>query len=268
MILISNSYQSNLSRLSSSYQIIDRIPLSSDAIASNNQYLLLHQNSNLYLIDENLFKIQKRKWPNDWIRDMCWSQILNCFFIITINNVYLVEVNSLSIKHIQIIQGRFWQSCTCSNTSLYLSKDTYNSSIEEFSLKPSIEFIKHCERTEMKDQKQRIDSIEYNNGTLALIINDQSKQEIFIELRSIINFDRLWLYRFHIEYSERKMQCCLFNYDAWIVVDWGTSSIFHITNDGNLKEMIKYKFQIRYINLFGTDKLVISTNDSIHFHKL
>jgi hypothetical protein len=267
-INISNSYQSDLSKLSSPYQIMDRVPLSSDAIASNNQHLLLHQNSNLYLIDENLFIIQETKWPNDWIRDMCWSQILNCFFIITINNVYLVEEKTLLIKHIQTIEGKFWQSCTCSDTSLYLSKDKWNSSIDEFSLKPSIEFIKHCERTEVRNNKQRIDSIEYNNGTIALVINDQTKQEIFIELRSIKNFDQLWLCRLSIEYSERKMQCCLLSYDIWMVVDWESSSIFHLTNNGNLKQIIKYKFPIRYINLFGKNKLIISTNDSIHFHKL
>jgi len=267
-INISNPYQSDLSKLSSPDQIIDRTPLSSDAIASNNQCLLVHQNSNLYLIDENLFVIQEKNWTNDWIRDMCWSQILNCFFIITINNVYLVEENTLSIKSIKTIQGKFWQSCTWSDTSLYLSKDTWNSSIDEFSLKPSIKFIKHCERTESRDNKQRIDSIEYNNGTLALVINDKSKQEIFIELRSIKTFDRLWLCPFCVDYSERKMQCCLFRHDAWIVADWESSSLFHINKDGILKKIIKYQFQIHYIKLFGTNKLIISTNDSIHFHKL
>jgi hypothetical protein len=228
----------------------------------------MHQNSNLYLIDQNLIVIHETKWPNNWIRDMCWSQILNSFFLITSDYIYLVEQNTLSIKLIKTIEGRFWQSCTCSNTSLYLSKDIWNSSIEEFCLKPSIEFIKHCERIEAKDQKQRIDHIECNNDTMALVINDQTKEEIFIELRSIKNFDRLWFCRFFIDYSERKIQCCLFNYNTWIVADWGTSSLFHITENGNVKEIIKYKYQIRDIHLFGTNKFVISTDDRIHFHKL
>lgn len=267
-INISNPIEFDLSKISSPYQIIDRQPLSSDAVTSNNQYLLLHQNSSLYLIDENLCIIQDKKWPYDWIKDMSWSQILNSFFILTTNNIYLVEQNSVSIKHIQTIQGKHWQSCTCSDTSLYLSKDSWNSSIEEFSLKPSIELIKQRERIESKNEKQRIDSMKYNNETLVLTINDRSKKEIFIELRSTTTFDRLWLYRLSTEYSERKMQCCLFSYNTWMIADWETSSLYHITNNGNLKKLIKYKHHIHYINLFGKNKFVISSNDSIHFHRL
>jgi hypothetical protein len=199
---------------------------------------------------------------------MCWSKILNSFFLITFDDIYLVEQDTFKIEHIKTIQGRFWQSCTCSNTCLYLSKDTWNSSIEEYCLIPSIKFNKYYERLETKIPKQRIDSIEYNNETLALVINDQSKQDIFIELRSIITFNRLWLCRFSIEYSERKLQCCSLTCQSWMVVDWGTSSIFHLTENGNIKELIKYKDKIHYIHLFGTNKLIISTNDSINFHCL
>jgi hypothetical protein len=43
------------------------------------------------------------------------------------------------------------------------------------------------------------------------------------------------------------------------------SSIFHITENGNIKEIIKYKHKI---HLFEMNKLIISTNDSINFHHL
>jgi hypothetical protein len=265
---IPDPYQSNLSTLSPPYEIIERVPLSSDAMASNSQYLLSHQNSSLFLIDKFLCIIGEKKWPYDWIRDMCWSQVLNSFFIITSSNVYLVDGDSLAIEHLKSIKGKFWQSCTCSDTSLYLSKDTWNSAIDEFDLKSSLKFVKHCSRIEVMKFKQRIDSIEYSNETLALAINDQSTEGFCLELRSTGTFDLLWSCRLDIDYSQRKIQCCLINQDTWMVADWGTSSLFYITKDGKLKNRIEYKYELHHVNLFGTNKLVISTNDSIHFHKL
>ena len=248
------------------YEIIDRLPLTSDAICSNNQYLLIHQSSRLYFLDKNLSIINESLWPYHCIRDICWSDALNSFILLTSDDVYLVEQEKFSIERIQTIEGQSWQSCTCSKTCLYLSKDSWNSSIEEFSLIPSIKFL---QRFETGDKKQRIDSIEYNNETLALVINDQAKRDIFIELRSLKTFDRLWLCRFSIEYSERKLQCCLMMCNAWMVADWGSSSIFHLTENGKIKETIKSKNEIRYIHLFGTpNKLIISTNNSINFHCL
>jgi len=264
----SNLYQSHLSRLSSPYRIIERTPLSSNAMASNNQYLLLHQNSNLYLMDGNLSVIRQNTWLNDWIQDMCWSHVLNCFFIITLDKVYQIDVDTLSIKYLNTIEGRFWQSCTCSDTSLYLSKDLWNSSIDEFNLKSSIRFVKNHKTARTIDHKQRIDSIEYSDGNLALAINDQSKKEIFIELRSITNFDRLWLCRLSTEYSERKIQCALGNYHTWLVSDWGSSSLISITKDGKVEKTIEYEYEVRYVNIFSTNTLVISTGHSINFHKL
>lgn len=265
---ISDPHESDLSILSSPYEIIERVPLSSDAIASNHRGLLLHQNSRLYLLDKFLNIIREEKWRYDWIRDMCWSQVLNCFFVITSSNVYLVDGDNLSIEHVKTIKGRFWQSCTCSNTCLYLSKDTWDSAIDEFNLKSSVEFVKRCPRIEVINIKQRIDSIEYSNDTLALAINDQSAQGFFLELRSTINFDLIWLCPIDVEYTHRKIQCCLINHDTWIVADWGTSSLLYITKDGTVKNRIQYQYQLRYIKLFDENKLVITTNNSINFHKL
>ncbi|CAF0732274.1 unnamed protein product [Adineta steineri] len=262
--LIDVNIITDLSKLSTPYQTIQRIPLCSNAMASNNQYLLIHQNSKLYLIDENLFIIRQNHWFYDQIQDMCWSKILNCFFIITLHDIYQVEINTLLVKQINTTEKNFWQSCTCSDTSLYLS----NESIIEFNLKPSIQYVKSYKRNETIDHKQRIDSIEYNNGKLILAINDQSKQEIFIELRLLTTFDCLWLCQLNIEYSERKIQCCLYNYDTWLIADWGNSSLIYLTKDGKIKNSVEYQNEIHYINQFGSNKVVISTDHSIHFHKL
>jgi hypothetical protein len=63
-------------------------------------------------------------------------------------------------------------------------------------------------------------------------------KKFFIKLRSLTTFDRLWLRGFSIEYTERKLQCCLTNWNVRMVADWGSSSILHITENGNIKEII------------------------------
>ncbi|UJR34122.1 hypothetical protein I4U23_021529 [Adineta vaga] len=260
---------SNLSKFSIPYENIPRFPLSSDAITTNSQHLLIHQKSNLYLLDENLALILEQNWPYDRIQDMCWSEVLNCFFIITSNCIYQVDGMTLSIKYIETIEGRLWQSCTCSETSLYLSKNLWNSSIEEFNLQSLIKSIEIHQINENNDHKQRIDSLKYQNCKLALGINDKTKQELLIDVRSTITFDCIWFYRLKTDYSERKIQCCLFNSNTWIIADWGYSSLYHLINDGKLKNIFQYEHEICYIHFFQKlNHMIISTKHSINFHRL
>ncbi|CAF1577112.1 unnamed protein product [Adineta ricciae] len=263
-----NFYRPNLFTFAHPYANIQRYPISSDAIAANNQHFLIQHRSSLYLIDENLSEICRQNWPHDRIRDMCWSKILNCFFILTWDHVYQIDGTNLSIQRIETIEGRSWQSCTCSQTSLYLSRDLWNSTVEEFNLEPSITLFQVHQTTDTKDQKQRIDSLEYQHDRLALAINDETRQEFFIEVRSTISFDRIWIYRLQTDYSERKIQCCIYNHNAWLVADWGSSSLYHLTSDGKTKNVSKYEDEICYIHCFKPNQLIISTKHSFNIHRL
>lgn len=259
----------DLTGLTCAYQKIARVPFSSDAFIHNDEYLLLHQNSNLYLINEKGFVKQQKKWPHGWIRSMCWSQTLKSFFLLTFDEIYLVKHDSLKMKHLKSIKDKSWQCCTCSDTSLYLTKDSINSTIDEYSFKPSIKLINHYERMEMKDeQQQRIDSMEYYNETLLLAINDQLNKEIFLELRSIPTFDRLWKCQLLMTYIDRKIQCTSLGYQGWMVMDPESSSLSRVTEEGTLADVINYNEKIYYINFFGLNTMVVSTQESINFHQL
>ena len=253
----------------SPYQKIPRLPFTSDVLASNDQYLLMHQNSNLYFINEHLFVINQNRWPHGWIRDMSWSQTLKAFFLLTSDQIYLVTENTLQIEHLKSLEDRSWQCCTCSDTCFYLTKDSCNSTINQYSLKPSIKFIKHYQRLETNDEKQRIDSMKYHNQMLALVINDQLKKEIFLELRSMPTFDRLWTCQLSMEYTGRKMHCCYLAYQGWIVMDVESSFFFHINEeDGNVVDVIKSKDKTHYINFFGIRTMVIVNDESVNFYRL
>jgi len=66
---------------------------SSSAIASNERYLLMHQFPYLSLINQDSKITKLNLWSYGWIRDMCWSKILQCFIVITTNNIYFVNEN-------------------------------------------------------------------------------------------------------------------------------------------------------------------------------
>jgi hypothetical protein len=89
-----------------------------------------------------------------------------------------------------------------------------------------------------------------------------------IELRLATTFDRLWSIDLDIDYDSRAIRCCLLNHDEWLVVDWNTSNLFHISNEGKLKLTCDYNPSPSCATMFGANILVISTADGINLHKL
>ena len=232
------------------------------ALAANDRFLLAYIDEYICLIDENLSIIRKNKETD--IDDMCWSPILQGFLAIIRRNVYSIDQNTLAIKPIAEIQeGDYWK-CGCSNKSLYLSRNAWDSTLLEFNLLPSIQLVKLWKTT---DQGQRIDAIVYNNETLALTINDQFNQERLLELRSSKTFSRLWSVRLDVVYYSTVVRCCSLPHNEWLLGDWRSSSLFHITNEGKVKQTFTYSPTAYNITLFRSNILVIVTDENINFHR-
>ncbi|CAF1087828.1 unnamed protein product [Rotaria sp. Silwood1] len=263
-----NKHQFNLLALTSPYQTLKRSGISTNTLTSNDRFLLVHIDSNLCLINKELSIVKRKEWIYDRIEDMCWSSTLYCFVIITLNSIFLFNENTMQIESVENLSTHHWWSCACSNKSLYLSKHAFDSTIFQYSLIPSIQFVKQWHTVDTSKQKQRIDTIIYNNKTLCLMINDQTDQLKFIELRSSDTFNILWSLRLDLNYNNNAIGGCLFTHDEWLVVDWDTSCIFHIVNDGILKENAIYDFVPYNVNLFNSNILVVLTKGGIHFYKV
>lgn len=261
-----HSSETNRPQISSRFDTLARIPLSSEAMTSNNDSLLIHQNSNLYLYDDKFKILKTHPWSYDYIKDMCWSSNLNSFLLLTSEQIYSVKHDLSEIKQLSSIEGRCWQSCTCSETSLFLTKDHWQTSIEEYSLQSSIKHKKTHQQLTNQTNKQRIDYLEYHEETLALILNDQTNKKIVFELRSIRNFDCLWSYEYDSGYSERKLVCCSFRLHSWIVIDWQNALIIHLSNNGQCQQIIRYHSHMNFIHFFAQKYLIFSTNSSLHVH--
>jgi hypothetical protein len=264
----SETHQFDLSNLPPLYWKIKRLSIKSNSLASSDRFLLVHNGSNLCLIDQNLSVMKQKEWNYDLVSDMCWSSALGKFFVITKQNVLLVDENTMSIEQVQQIEGKNWTICGCSNQSLYLSRNAWDSSLLEFSLLPTIRFVKLWKATDRSQQEQRIDAIVYSHGTLALVINDRSSQKKLMELRSLETFATLWSIQLDVSYNDCIVRCCLLSHEEWLLADWRTSHLFRITNEGKVKEKSRYTSNPYNINLFGSNILTILTDDDINFHKL
>ena len=238
-------------------------------LACNNRYLLIHQEPNLCLVDRDANIIKQNSWIYGTIYDMCWSSTLNRFIVINGSDVFLVDEDNMSIENIQTLQKCKWLSCTTSETSLFLSTKVWGSSIMEFSLQPTIELVKQWQSPDTCTRDEVINSIVYNNGTLAMMIKNPSEKTIHIEMRSSATLDRIWSVRLNIAYSQNiRTRCCLLTHNEWLVVDRNTSRIFHISKDGKVKSSSAYNPPPFCATIFDQDLIAISTARGVNLHTL
>jgi hypothetical protein len=181
-------YELDLSKLLTPFKTLNCTDQSWPAMINNDRFLLIDQYPNLILFNQDLKMIKQVSWSYGFIRNMCWSSILSSFIII--NNekeVFLVKENSLLIERLETIIEQYWWSCTCSDTSLFLTNTTMGTNIFQFNLLSSFKLIKQWKPPISCKQYEYIDDITYNNGTLALIVKVSSNNTVHLELRSSNN---------------------------------------------------------------------------------
>ncbi|UJR32859.1 hypothetical protein I4U23_020320 [Adineta vaga] len=258
----------DVSSLTPIYKSIDYPRQGIYPIASNNQYLLIHREPYLCLLDRHVKIIKQVAWNHGQIFDMCWSAALSKFFLITLNQIYIFDVTDLTIEQIDTTQKLRWLSCTCSESSLFLSTNENGSSICEFNLLNSLQAAKRWDSPDTCSNDERIHDMIYNKGSLFLLIENSATGRIRAELRSSTRFDRLWAVQLDINYQGKVFSCCLLNYDQWLIVDGNTSRLFQLTMDGKIKSTNQYNPIPCCASLFGTDLLAISTFQGITLHRV
>ena len=233
----------DITTLSSPFQNIDCSNENYPVMASSNRFLLLDQNPNLCLFDRELTLIKQIPWERDRIPDMCWSSVLNSFIMITDKDgVFLINKDMTLIESIQTIEKEKWLSCTCSDASLFLTTNTWDSDIYEFHLSSPFNLIQQWDPRNSCENEEGIQNIAYSNETLALTIKNKSTKTITIELVSSTTLDRLWSLPLDLTHNngQRIYRVCLLRCDEWLVIDHQITRLFHISKDGKLKFTRKY----------------------------
>jgi hypothetical protein len=174
-----------------------------------------------------------------------------------------------SVEPIQTIEQNDWLTCTCSDTSLFLTTKGAAASIFEFNLFSSFGLIKQWNAPKSCNYNERISNINYNNGKLALLLMHNSNHKIHMELRSSTTLDRLWCLRLDIMFTFARInRVCFIKYNEWLVIDHNSSQLFHISKDGKLKVIQKYDAKPENAILFGSDILAIRTTNCVNFYKV
>ncbi len=259
----------DLSALSPAYRTIVRPQGSCRALASNGRLLLIHQAPNLCFLNTELTKVKQVLWPYDVIGDMCWSSTLNRFIVISKENFFLVDENTMSIESVQAIAKQRWLSGTCFNDELFLSTGGWGSFIVEVRLSPSITVVKEWRSPITCATDESIDDMVCNDGILALVIRNGVEQSMRMELRSCKTLDRLWSVLLDIKYDkDTAFRFCSLDCNGWLVADYNAGRLLHITRDGKMNQTITYKAIPLRIAKFTSNMLDISTETGLSFHKI
>jgi hypothetical protein len=259
----------DLSKLFPVYRTFSSPVGSYAALDSSDQFLLIHQEPNLCLIDKEINIVKQVLWAHGNIMNMCWSSTLGRFIIIAEDNIFLVDERTMSIEAMKINDKRKWSTGTCSDTFLFLSTYVWGSSIIQLSLIPSVTIFKEWKSPITCTQDECISGMAYKKKMCAIVIVNNVQKSVRIELRSSETLDRIWSLPLNIILNQDfAFRCCSLNCSEWLVTDYETKRLLHITKDGKLKTTIPYSELPWCARMFGSDMLFVSTEKGINLHKI
>ncbi|CAF3033550.1 unnamed protein product [Rotaria sp. Silwood2] len=262
-------HELDLSTLWPIYRTIDSPKGSCGSLTGNDRYLLKHQEPNLCLFDREMNIVKQTLWPYGAIHDMCWSSTLDRFIVLGKKDIFLINEHTMSIDNVHTIEERDWGSCTCSDTVLFASKIERASSVMEFTLLPTIELIREWKYPHTCNRDEFIADTVYNNGNLALMVMKKSEKSVRIELRYANTFDRIWSFQTDIRWIQNKVfRCCSLTCNEWLIVDYHTGRLLHITKDGEIKNTIQYYPTPYRAILLNLNNLAVSTMNDVRLHTI
>jgi hypothetical protein len=167
------------------YRTIKIADKSSTSMACNEKHLLIEQKPNLCLLDRKLAVVKQIPWAYDHV-DMCWSSTRSQFILVTDQAIFTLDDNTMMLEQCQIPfqNDRDWSCGACSDTALYLSTSDISASLYEYTLRPSIEFVKEWQVFVLCPIYEFILTFTYANEKLALIISNTDTFQMRFDLRS------------------------------------------------------------------------------------
>ncbi|CAF3318505.1 unnamed protein product [Rotaria socialis] len=262
-------HELDLSTLSPAYKTINRPEKSFISLAANDQHLLIHQDPNLCFYDLEMNLVKQTLWSHGEFWEMCWSKAIQKFIILGVNSIFLLDEDTMSIDNVYTIEGRTWLSCTCSDRVFYASTHESGASIMEFTLSPSIEFIKEWKHPITCTKDEIIYDMAHKNENLAVLVGNRSDQSLRIELRYVETLDCIWTLDLRI----KRVQNLVFRFspltcNEWLVVDYQNGKLIQISRDGKLKISIQYHTVPRRAILFDMNKLLVSAENTVYVHTI
>ncbi|CAF2455499.1 unnamed protein product [Rotaria sp. Silwood2] len=101
-------HELDLSILSPVYKTIHHPDGSFRSVTKSYQHLLIHQHPNLCLFNRELSIVKQTLWPYGAISDMCWSSTSDRFIVLEVNNMFLINEDTMSIHNVYTIKEQKW----------------------------------------------------------------------------------------------------------------------------------------------------------------
>ncbi|CAF2107438.1 unnamed protein product [Rotaria magnacalcarata] len=236
------------------------------SIGSNERHLLVErEGKHLCLLDRNFTIVSEIPFYHGVIHSICWSSVIHRFIIVTFKQIFIFDDETMVLSECSISANTDWWRSTCSDDVLFLSTAEWGSSIHEFDLRESFQFIKtwHTPATCAIDEV--ICDIKYSNGFLAIPIFNRHTDESRLDLRSSKTLDCIWSIHIH-----GRCRCCAVNGDQWLVIDHDDCRFLHISADGQLLKTDKYDHHQRLEDVATWDEniIVVLTKKSINLHEV
>ncbi|CAF2855576.1 unnamed protein product [Rotaria sp. Silwood2] len=260
--------QQNLFPFQRPYRTIKIKDKSSVSIACNDKHIILKQEPNLCLFDKQLTIVKEIPWTYAHV-DICWSSTPDQFILITEKTISTFDDNTMILHQCQIdlINDKEWSFGSCSDTSLYLSTGDMSTTLYEYTLRPTIAFVREWQLLALYSRYEGTLTFTCANDKIALIISNIHAFQRCFGLYSSITFERLWSIPLNAV-----VHCCSINNDQWIVMELLQPRLLHFSSDGKILQ--EYKIKTPSLNIIWNaiqldkDTIATLTMDNLNLHKL
>lgn len=210
---------------------------SSVALACNSQYILVKQTPYLCVFNRHLSIVKEIPWAHEFV-EMCWSLTLRKFFLITEEIIFTLNDFDLRLDPCQIScdSNTRWTHGACSITHLYLSTGDMFTCLYEYTLQPSIEFVKEWKIDGLHPQYEGILNYICANNQLAMVISNTHMLQRRFEVHSLATYTRLWSIQLNAV-----ARCCSIFENQWMVMEFLTPRLLHISSDGKILQEYQVK---------------------------
>ncbi|CAF0824101.1 unnamed protein product [Didymodactylos carnosus] len=225
--------------------------------------------STLCLFDEKLRSLEVL-WTNGQVTDMCYSQLLGFFILLTSEKVFTLDSLTITVREIVSIRPykryRYFNCCTCSHDTLFLA---YGSSVELYNLN-TFALSKRWKTHHIGLHKETIGDLCYQNDDRLGILICGHRGNRF-EVRNSQTLMIHW--KIAIDSADCKL-CSLPNCEWLVTSCWRFWNSFEqVTNDGKLKSKLTRQDEYKYGRaktavVYGERLLAIRTLESLNLHLL
>jgi hypothetical protein len=208
-------------------------------------------------------------WRHDSLWDLFWSSTLSRFIFVTSKEILTLDESTMTIEQCPIKHNNImpdWCCGTCFNDTLFLVVDALGASIYQYTLQPTIQFVKEYRSPFSCSDDEMIVDISSNNKILALVLANR-EDHWRLDLCSSTTFGRYYSIELGSRPSQCSIRCCSFDND-WLLLDTVNSQILYISTNGKIIKTEKYKAPPTHAVHLSDKMLAIVTEQSVDLYKL